>query len=39
MLVEGEMSLRVKLWDHVASVPADLLGIFLGPVGESSTPG
>ena len=39
MLVEGEMSLRVKLWDQVASFPADSLGISLGPVGESSTPG
>lgn len=37
VLVEGEISLRLELWNQVASLPADSLGISLGPVGESNT--
>ena len=38
MPVEGEIGLRLELWDQAAPLPADSLGISLGPVGESTTP-
>ena len=38
VLVEGEIGLRLELWDQAAPLPADSLGISLGPVGESTTP-